>query len=345
MTIAECVLRLGPLMLVGILCAAGNRAIAADPFVVFDANDGPGKGKHVVLLAGDDEYRSEELIPQLARILAVHHGFKCTVLFAINKETGEIDPSTQDNIPHLEALKTADLMIMFLRFRDLPDDQMKCIMDYTNSGKPIMGLRTSTHAFNFRKHKDGPYAKWDGRATGETKGGYGRQVLGETWINHYGAHQKESTRGVVAEGMEKHPIVKGCEDVWGPSDVYAITTLHGDCKPLIMGQVLTGMDPNDKPNPQKKPVPVAWLKTYTGTEGKASRVFTTTMGHADDLQSEGFRRLLVNAAYWCVGMEDKIPAKSKVDLVGEYKPNKIGMGGFKKGVKPEDYKLQATGNR
>ena len=326
------------LVFVGLICLLDKPAKADDPWVVLKGKKGPGKGKHIVFLAGDDEYRSEEVIPQFAKIAAVHHGFKCTVLFAINKETGEIDPQTLDNIPGLEALKTADMMVMFLRFRELPDEQMKYIIDYTNSGKPIMGLRTSTHAFNYRKHKDSPYAKYSFRSP-EPKGGYGRQVLGETWAGHYGGHGRESTRGVVAKGMENHPIVKGCEDIWGPSDVYTITTLTGDSKPLIMGQVLVGMNPKDKPNLKKEPVPVAWLKTYTGTKGKAARVFATTMGHGDDLKSEGFRRLLVNACYWAMGMEDKIPAKSKVDLVGEYNPNRIGMGRHKKGLKPSDHKL------
>jgi len=323
-------------VILGLICLLGDIAMADDPWVVLEGKEGLGKGKHVVLLAGDDEYRSEELIPQLAKILAVHHGCKCTVLFAINKQTGEIDPSTQDNIPGLEALASADLMIMCLRFRDLPDDQMKHILDYTNSGRPIIALRTSTHAFNFRKHKT--YAKWSFRSP-DPKGGYGREVFGETWINHYGHHKVESTRGVVAEGMEKHPIVLGCEDIWGPSDVYGLTTLHGDCKPLIMGQVLSGMKPTDKPNPEKKAIPVAWLKTYTGTAGKASRIFTTTMGHAGDFQSEGFRRLLVNAAYWGMGMEDKIPPRSKVDIVGTYDPKPIGTGGFRKGLKPKNHGL------
>ena len=328
---------------IGVLAAAAVlcwtcRSAMAEAFVVYDGYDGPGKGKHVVLIAGDDEYRSEELIPQLGRILAVHHGFKCTVLFSLNKKTGEIDPAAKDNIPALEQLKTADLMILFLRFRDLPDGQMKCIMDYTNSGKPIMGLRTSTHPFSFRKHKT--YAKWSWRAKGETKGGYGRQVLGETWIRHYGRHQRQSTRGLIAKGMETHPIVKGCEDIWGPSDVYGITKLHGDCKPLIMGQVLSGMKPTDKPAAGKQLVPVAWTKTYTGAAGKAAKVFTTTMGHAHDLKSEGFRRLLVNACYWCVGMEAKIPATAKVDFVGEYDPAGIGFGKHKKGLKPEDHKIK-----
>jgi hypothetical protein len=225
---------------------------------------------------------------------------------------------------------------MHLRFRDLPDDQMKLIMDYTNSGKPIIGLRTSTHAFNFNKNKT--YAKWSFNSK-DPKGGYGREVFGETWINHYGHHGVESTRGVVAEGMKDSPIVRGCEDIWGPSDVYALTTLHGDCKPVIMGQVLVGMNPTDQVNEKKPPVPVAWTKTYTGTEGKAARIFCTTMGHAGDFASEGFRRLLVNAAYWCLGMEDQIPARAKVDTVGDYKPTPIGGGRHTKGVKPADHKL------
>jgi len=311
----------------------------ADPFVVYDGFDGPGNGKHIVLVSGDEEYRSEELVPQLARILAVHHGFRCTVLFGINKETGEIDPQTLDNIPGLEALEDADLMVLFTRFRELPDDQMKRIIDYTNSGKPIVGLRTATHAFRYEKNPDSPYAKWSFRATGDHEGGYGRQVLGETWISHYGAHQQESTRGLIAEGLEDHPIAKGCEDIWGPSDVYAITTLSGDSRPLVMGQVLVGMDPADEPNTEKAPVPIAWTKTYTGETGKTCRVFATTMGHGGDLQSEGFRRLMANACYWAMGMEDQIPDRGKVDLVGEYDPNPIGVGGHKQGLKPEDYKL------
>jgi len=296
--------------------------------------------KHIVLICGDEEYRSEELIPQLGKILAVHHGFKCSVLFPVNPQTGEIDPQTLDNIPGLELLDDADLMVMFLRFRELPDEQMKHIIDYTNSGRPIVALRTSTHPFNYRKNTDSPYARWSWRST-NPKGGYGREVLGETWVAHYGAHQRESTRGLIAPGMESHPIVRGIETVWGPSDVYALTTLHGDCKPVIMGQVLQGMNPDDPPNPEKKLVPVAWTKTYTGTSGKPGRVFTTTMGHAGDLKDAGFRRLLVNACYWAMGLEEQIPAEAKVDLVGPYDPNPIGMGGHKRGLKPADHRLKA----
>ncbi len=325
-------------VIAAILGLVGSQALA-DLSVTYEGFDGPGKGKHIVFVTGDEEYRSEESMPQLAKILAVHHGFKCTVLFAINKETGEIDPRTLDNIPGLEALDTADLMVIFTRFRELPDEQMKHIIDYVNSGRPILGLRTATHAFSYARNPDSQYAQWSFRATGEYEGGFGRQVLGETWIDHYGRHQVESTRGLIAEGMEDHPVVQGCEDIWGPSDVYAITTLPGDSQPLIMGQVLVGMAPTDGPNPDKELVPVAWLRTYTGTEGKAARVFTTTMGHAGDLKSEGFRRLLVNACYWCLGMEDQIPARSNAGLVGEYDPNDIGLGGHKQGLRPESHRI------
>src|SRR5687768_17170857 len=72
------------------------------PWLVFEGGEGAGKGKHVVLLSGDEEYRSEEVMPQLGKILSKHHGFKCTVLFAIDKKTGEINPNVTDNIPGME---------------------------------------------------------------------------------------------------------------------------------------------------------------------------------------------------------------------------------------------------
>jgi len=271
-----------------------------------------GKGKRVVFVVGDQEYRSEESMPVFAKMLEAHHGFRCTVLMPTN-------PKISDNLPGLEALDNADLMVLFLRFQELPDAQMKHIIDYTNSGRPIVALRTSTHAFNYQKNLASPYARYSFRSR-EFEGGYGRQVLGETWVGHYGAHQKESTRGVPAPGMKRHPILRGVRDVWGPSDVYAITTLTGDAKPVLLGEVLAGMEPTSPPNPNKKPVPVAWIKTYNG-----ARVFTTTMGHAGDFLNEGFRRMLVNACYWVLGMESKIPARAKVDLVGPYSPSPIGF--------------------
>jgi hypothetical protein len=330
--------RARPLLAAMVLVLAGLPGVsprAEGAGVTIEGGDGPGKGKQIVLIAADDEYRSEELIPQLARILARRHGFTCTVLFAVDKE-GKVDPVTKDNIPGLEALKTADLLVLFARFRELPDDQMKLFVDYLDSGKPLVSLRTTTHAFNYARHKDSPYARYSYNSK-DPKGGFGREVVGETWVNHYGKHQQESTRGVVAPGMERHPILKGVEDIWGPSDVYALNSLTGDSKPIVLGQVLSGMEPTDKPNPDKELVPVAWIKTYTGSSKIPARVFATTMGHAGDFKNEGFRRLLVNACYWCLGMEDRIPARSEVDLVGRYDPSPIGVKGHRKGLTPEEF--------
>jgi type 1 glutamine amidotransferase len=314
---------------------------AADAWVDYAGGDGPGRGKHIVFISGDEEYRSEEGLPQLAKILAKHHGFKCTVLFAINPEKDNtIDPEYRKNIPGLEALKNADLMVIFTRFRDLPDEQMKLIADYVEAGKPVVGLRTATHAFALHSKT---YAKFNNDS--KEKGwedGFGRLVLGERWVSHHGDHGKQSTRGVLAKGQEDNPILRGIKDgdIWGPTDVYGVRLpLPKECKVLVYGQVLTGMKPTDQPVEGKKNdpmMPIAWTKTYKVPDGKEGRSFTTTMGASQDLESEGLRRLLVNACYWAVGLEDKIQAKANVDIVGEYKPTPFRGGGHAKGVKPSD---------
>jgi type 1 glutamine amidotransferase len=331
--------KLGWIVAVGAVLVVTQMAPAAG--VVYEGQEGPGKGKHVVLVSGDEEYRSEEALSQLGKILAKHHGFKCTVLFAIDDKDGTVNPVNVANIPGLEALQSADLMIIATRFRNLPDDQMRYVAEYVEAGKPIIGLRTATHAFNIPA--DRKYAKFSFNSK-EWDGGFGRQILGETWINHHGDHGRESTRGVIAPGQEKNPIVRGCEDIWGPTDVYTVRLpLPGDSKPVVLGQVLAGMKPTDKAVTNKKNdpmMPVAWTKTYEGKDGKAGRAFTTTMGAATDLSSEGLRRLLVNASYWCLGMEEKIPERANVEVVGEYKPLGFGFGQHKKGTKPSDYEMK-----
>jgi len=312
---------------------------AADPWVVYDGFEGPGNGKHVVLVSGDEEYRSEEGLPQLGKILAKRHGFKCTVLFAIDPETGVIDPDNTRSIPRLDALRSADLMIIATRFRDLPDEQMRYVAEYVDAGKPVIGMRAAVVAFRLTSPT---YERFSSRSR-TWQGGFGRQILGQTWMSHHGRHGRESTRGLIAPGAEDHPIVRGCDDVWGPTDVYEVRdTLPNDSNVLMLGQVLEGMQPTDKPlaGPKNDPMmPMAWTRSYRGINGEVGRVFTTTMGAATDLESEGLRRLLVNATYWCVGLEKEIPARAKVDVVGEYTPLPFGFRKFKKGVKPSDHAM------
>lgn len=307
-------------------------------WVQYRGTSGPGVGKHIVLIAGDEEYRSEEYMPLLGQILAKWHGFTCTVLFSINPETGEIDPNCQTNIPGLEHLRSADLMIIGTRFRELPDEQMQYIVEYVDSGKPIIGIRTATHAFAYTRNRQSKYAHYDWRSA-KWPGGFGRQVLGETWVAHHGVHGKESTRGVVAPGMEDHPILRGVRDVWGPTDVYTIRDLPKDAVVLLLGQVVAGMKPTDPPLPGPKNdpmMPIAWIRFYPSASGKIARVFCTTMGSAEDFACEDLRRLVVNAAYWCLEMEDQIPERAVVDYVTPYQPTPFGFGAFRRGVKPQD---------
>jgi hypothetical protein len=315
-------------------------------WITFDGFQGPGVGKHIVLIAGDEEYRSEEGLPQMAKILATQHGFKCTVVFPIDPERGIIQPNYQKNIPGLHNLDTADLMVIATRFRNLPDSQMAHIDAFLKTGNPVIGMRTATHAFNM----GGNYARYSfnfrpGQGdSSDWAQGFGRLVLGETWINHHGHHKHQACRGVLAPGVEDHPLTRGIEDgdVWGPTDVYGVRLpLPGDSKPVILGQVTEragdfdpqdkwfGMRPGDKPlpstNPKNNPLmPVAWTKSYQVPGGKPGQSFCTTMGSSTDLESEGLRRLLVNAVYYLLDME--VPAKgTRVDLVGNYQPSQYGF--------------------
>ncbi|MFN8006869.1 MAG: hypothetical protein U0V70_07575 [Terriglobia bacterium] len=325
-----------------LLLAADTPSRAGDR-LFYPGKDGPGKGRHLVLVAGDEEYRSEEALPMLAGILAERHGFDCTVLFAQDPKTGVIDPNNQTYIPGLEALDHADMLILFTRFRDLPDSAMKPIADFVNSGKPILGIRTATHAFAIGAEKPSAYARYDWRSK-EWPGGFGQQVLGETWIAHHGSHGKESTRGLINPVQAHHPILKGVKALWGPTDVYRVIHLPENALVLVYGQVLEGMHPNDEPvkGPKNDPMmPLIWVRGYTGDSGKTSRIICSTMGAAVDLESEGLRRLFVNACYWGLGLESQIPNESDVRYVRDYDPTFFGFNKFKQGLKPSDFESPA----
>ncbi|MCA9152818.1 MAG: ThuA domain-containing protein [Planctomycetales bacterium] len=317
---------------------AAVRAAESDLWVHYEGKEGPGKGKRIVLIAGDEEYRSEEALPMLGRLLAAHHGFDCTVLFSLNPDTGEIDPENQTNIPGIAALDDADMMIIATRFRELPDADMEHVDAFVNSGKPILGLRTATHAFNYSRNKDSKFAKYSFNSRAWL-GGFGQQVLGDTWISHHGHHKVESTRGVINESLKDHPILRGVKDVWGPTDVYGIRNLPSDSQVLLYGQVLTGMKPEDPPVAGEKNepmMPIFWVREFTGAKDKTSKVICTTMGASVDLLCDDLRRALVNSCYWALDLD--VPALANVEIVGEYNPTFYGFGSYQKGKKPADWK-------
>jgi type 1 glutamine amidotransferase len=322
-------------LLVGVsLSASQAPAAAANPhLVVYKGEKGPGAGKHIVFLAGDEEYRSEETLPAMARMLARHYGFTCSVFFTTNPETGFIDPD-KSNIAGLEALKTADLMVVFLRFRDFPDAEMQHIVDYVDRGGPVIGLRTATHAFQIRR-PDAKFLKFTWNRAGDYPGGFGRQVLGETWVSHLGRNHQQSSKLILQPDEANHPILRGVKDVWAQSGGYTANPIEGS-RILAMGKVLNGMTPDSPPAADKTDMPVAWYRTYQGAGGKAGRVFTTTHGASEDLLNEGFRRMLINASLWAVGLDAAIRPDGPVAFVGPFQPTTFNFKGFVQGVKPSD---------
>jgi hypothetical protein len=309
------------------------------------------ESKHIVFVSGDEEYRSEEALPQLAKILSKHHGFKCTVLFAQDpKKPGIVNANYVKNIPGLESLEKADLMVIFTRFRALPDSQMQYFENYLKAGKPIIGIRTATHAFNFGKDANTNFTHYSNGYSGdktEWTDGFGRLILGEKWHTHHGHHKNQSTRGVIVEDATSHPVTNGIESgsIWGPTDIYGVRLpLPGDSEPIVLGQVIHregvfdendiffGMKPTDKilatENSEGVKVndilmPIAWTKSYQIPDGKKGKTFTTTIGAASDMLNENVRRLLVNGVFWT--MDLPVPQKANVKLIGTYKPSAFGF--------------------
>lgn len=309
-----------------------------DDWISYEPKAGAGQGKHVVLVAGDEEYRSEEALPMLAKILSERHGFETTVLFSVNDE-GQIDPEDQSSLSGADQLDSADAIIMALRFRNWPDEQMKHFAHAVHRGVPIIGLRTSTHAFQYGGDHDTSFRSFNR---------FGKDVLGEEWVSHWGRHKSEATRGVIEPSSADDPILRGVTDVFADSDVYEAYP-PADAKILIRGRVLSGMKPDDPPakyvkrrrsdrkeqdinNPM---MPVAWTRVRKNDAGTENKIFCTTMGAATDLQSEGLRRLIVNAVYW--GLDMDVPEQADVEYVDDFEPTMYGFGNYRRGIRPSDH--------
>jgi hypothetical protein len=329
-------------LLLSIVLLSSFRLAQADDepqWLTYAGGEGPGKGKKIVLIAADQEYRSEQSMPMMAKLLSAHHGFDCIVLFGVNGK-GEVDPTMpvypekgkefkEHHIPGLEQLATADLVIFFTRLLTLPMAERELIVKYVDSGRPMVALRTANHGF----HAALPY-KINGRNVN-----WGTDVLGGTFMGHHGRYHADSTRGVLVEEQKDHPILIGVSDIWGNSDVYRTykegTSLPAGCTALVWGQPLLGRNHDDAPNPKLEPLPVAWFKTWQTSEGKSARVFQSTMGSGTDLENAGLRRLIVNAVYWGMGMEASITPTRSVDIVGTYKPLESGFNYKVLGVVPK----------
>jgi hypothetical protein len=320
------------------------QAAPSDTSVTYPAASGAGQGKHIVFLTGDEEYRSEEGLPMLAKILSRRHGFKCTVLFSVDPD-GTINPKNAKSLSNPAALETADAIVMLLRFRNWPDEDMARFEKRLNAGVPIVALRTSTHAFNGFP-KGSAWDSWNYN----NQGGFGKRVLGETWLTHWGRHKSEATRGDIEPSQTDNPLLRGVRAIFGETDVYEAYP-PADATILVRGIVLNGMTADAQPATYRKPrstdkveqgvneppMPVVWTRTNKNASGTTNRIFTTTMGAATDLENEGLRRLLVNAVYWGLGLS--VPSRADVTYVDEYKPSFYGFDGFRKGLHAADFAL------
>ena len=242
------------------------------------ANEPEEEQPTVVFVTGDHEYSSEGTMPKLAAELEQNYGLKTVVL------KSSPDYNAEENIPGLEALQDADMAVFFLRWRRLPADQVKHIEDYLKTGKPVIGFRTSTHAFNYPEGHE--LENWNafGEFALNAPPGWG----GDHNHTHYG---HESTTEVSAiEDVADHPILTGVDQKFDAAS-WLYTTLPDypteNSEWLLMGSAV---------NPNKEAIdhPVAW----TGTNSFGSKIFTTTLGHPYDFDREPFQRLVINAVHW-----------------------------------------------
>lgn len=264
---------------------------------------------HVVFVTGDNEYRSEISMPMIAKILGDRHGMETTVLYSEN-DRGERDRDG-NSIPGLEALRTADAAVFFMRYRALPQAQLNEILAYGASGKPMIGLRTSTHAF-----------KYAGPPNDRYNDAFGREMWGQKWIEHYG--HENSSLALVAAKEKDNPILRGvAPEFWLHSWLYVMNKgedrLPKDCRVLLEGDAIRGIKPGGEKYGERQSL--AWTRELKGPEERRQRIFYTSLGHPRDFEDEPARRLLVNAVFWALGREQDIPTEgADVTISGDYAP-------------------------
>jgi type 1 glutamine amidotransferase len=253
----------------------------------------------VVFVCGDHEYSGESTLPLLAKALEKNYGFRTKVL------SSSPDQNSERNIPGLEALAEADLVVFYLRWRLLPADQVAKIEAYLASGKPIMGFRTTTHSFNYPKGDPlESYNGWAERAFGAPPGWGGKSKH-----THYG--HNASTDAKIIPAAAKHPILTGVDPAFHVrSWLYRVLPdfpVKGT-EWLLMGKAV-----NPDKEATEQPIAWTWKNAYNG------RVFFTTMGHPEDFMVESFQRLVVNAIHWELGLSVPKKWSGKLDINVPYR--------------------------
>lgn len=233
---------------------------------------------HVVFMIGEREYDTKETLPRFAEQQLVPRNVRFTIIHA--------DEEDKNNFPGLLALKTADLLFISVRRRSLPDEQLKLVREYVEAGKPVMGIRTASHAFHTKgTHPEG-HGEWQS---------FDPHVLGGNYQGHHGAGPPVKLQP--APRAEGHPILNDVDATKFVSygSLYRVSPLASTAQALLIGTI-----------PGKPPEPVAWTHMYRG-----GRVFYCSLGHPKDFEQDDFKRLLVNAVFWCLNRP--VPASTSSD--------------------------------
>lgn len=225
------------------------------------------KRKHLVILCAEREYRTNESLPKFA---AENLGRNYRVSFVFD------DTTQRNNLPGLEALNTADAVLVSVRRRVLPAAQMNLIRSFITSGKPVIGIRTSSHAFALRK--DSPKAgllDWPE---------FDRDIIGGNYSGHHNNKQQSSIAAVVGA---KHSILDGVnvENLTGHGSLYKVSPLQKNATAILNGTIAN--QPTE---------PIAWVNI----RADSGRTFYTSLGHIDDFAQPDFNKLLTNAIRWAL---------------------------------------------
>lgn len=243
-----------------------STAFTGKPQFTFENDRRP----RVVFISAESEYGSAESLPAFAHELETKYGLCCEILQGSTLKKGD----DRNYVPGMEALTGADLAVLFARRRSLPAADMKFFRDYMESGKPLIGLRTASHAFDTRGKAPAGYAEWRDLDPA---------VLGGSYHGHHGSGPTCTI--TLAKRAKRHPILVGVKlPLTSIGSLYEVRPLGKSTKQLLIGTI-----------PDAEPEPVAWTNKY----GK-SRVFYTSLGHPDDFKNEQFRTLLVNAVFWAM---------------------------------------------
>ena len=267
---------------------------------------------HVVVVVGTHHYSAHLTMPPFSKELE-RLGFKTTLVMG----DGDPEKKTKNVLPGIEALADADVLVIYARFLNLPENEWKHVEKYFKSGKPVIGLRTSNHAFKFPVVD--PRSQWND--------GFGKRVLGTPYI----AHQETKTNVSAVSKYKTHEILSGIpRPKWESSAKLYLTRLQPGCVPLVIGEgegkprLLEKKFGTIQVNLSETDV-VAW----TWKNEWNARVFATTLGHASDFAEESFTRMLVNSVYWAVERPQPKPSEKistweiQMEVPSKFKPRRI----------------------